>query len=60
MQHRVSRKEFMTLFFGGISLVFVLGISTIILLTYAGMTSNFTSLTILSSIHLCLEEFFSS
>uniref|UniRef100_A0A1I8EHD0 dolichyl-diphosphooligosaccharide--protein glycotransferase n=1 Tax=Wuchereria bancrofti TaxID=6293 RepID=A0A1I8EHD0_WUCBA len=36
MQHRVSRKEFITLFFGGVSLVFVLGISTIVLLTYAG------------------------
>ncbi|CAG9540143.1 unnamed protein product [Cercopithifilaria johnstoni] len=36
MQHRISRKEFMTLFFGGISLVFVLGIFTIIVLTYAG------------------------
>ncbi|VDK70668.1 unnamed protein product [Onchocerca ochengi] len=36
MQHRVSRKEFMTLFFGGISVVFILGISTIVLLTYAG------------------------
>ncbi|KAL4001849.1 Oligosaccharyl transferase STT3 subunit family protein [Acanthocheilonema viteae] len=36
MQHRVSRKEFMTLFFGGVSLVLILGISMIILLTYAG------------------------
>ncbi|KAM3724112.1 Dolichyl-diphosphooligosaccharide--protein glycosyltransferase subunit [Dirofilaria immitis] len=36
MQHRVSRKEFMTLFFCGVSVVLVLGISTIVLLTYAG------------------------
>uniref|UniRef100_A0A0R3RI18 dolichyl-diphosphooligosaccharide--protein glycotransferase n=1 Tax=Elaeophora elaphi TaxID=1147741 RepID=A0A0R3RI18_9BILA len=36
MQHRVSRKEFMTLFFGGVSLVFILGISMIVVLTYTG------------------------
>uniref|UniRef100_A0A915Q001 dolichyl-diphosphooligosaccharide--protein glycotransferase n=1 Tax=Setaria digitata TaxID=48799 RepID=A0A915Q001_9BILA len=36
LQHRLSRKEFVTLFFGGIALVFVLGIFGIILLTYAG------------------------
>ncbi|VDK85052.1 unnamed protein product [Litomosoides sigmodontis] len=36
MQHRLSKKEFMTLFFGGIALVFTLGISAIVLLTYTG------------------------
>lgn len=35
-QRRVTRKQFMTLFFGGVSLVFVLGLSAIVLLTYAG------------------------
>ncbi|VDN05981.1 unnamed protein product [Thelazia callipaeda] len=36
LQRRVSKQQFMTLFFGGISSVFILGILGIILLTYAG------------------------
>lgn len=47
MRHRVSKKEFMTLFFGAILLVLISGISAIVFLTYAGMISILKSLKIL-------------
>lgn len=52
IQYRLSKKEFVTLFFGGIALAFVLGISTIVLLTYTG-EFKFKFSTILSLIYLC-------
>ncbi|VDN18239.1 unnamed protein product [Gongylonema pulchrum] len=35
-QRRISRKQFITLFFAGVSLAFMLGLAAIVLLTYAG------------------------